>query len=601
MKLTTTLILLVLVIAAGIFLWRDRAKPSTADKKRVAKRVFKEFDPTKVFAISIIVHERTNEAASVVKTEQFDLERSLAGWTMVRPINFPADDTKIRQILDLTKKIDQNRVITDADYQNLNRVETGLASPDIVATFTTPHTSVTIKIGLEVPAQWAHYTEIEGTPQAYFVPTHYKDALMLKIDSSAQDIRRRKIFDIRPYQVGSLLLEGRATSIEIRRAESTAWRITQPLDDAADGKKIENMIKLLEAVEVAAFDVAATNFGQPWLTITVVEGTRSQRLQLGAEASMPGDTPRDAGGMPKTYWTARRLEYEQCFLVDKKDVEAFTVNADNYRARGLFDTADAGDPSHFSQEVAGQRLAFEYVGRAWTMVDNKSPLLDSYGIDSYIQNWLDTEATNFADAAVARAALASPWITIETSFKGRTTPRTVVLSVPTNDMVYAERSPGVYIACSARHIASILATNELGMLKNEILDVPADFVNEIAMHAGPLDYKLVQASNRWVCVTSNIVVDTTMNVYTVLKDALPVKTCGYIARVTDKDLAPYGLAQPGRTISLADPSGDVQKLLVGSRLNGTNYYGMVAGQPYVFLLSREQMEKLCVLDDAVKQ
>ena len=601
MKLTTTLILLVLVVAAGIYLWTDRTKPSTEEKKRVAKRVFKEFDPTKVFAISITVHERTNDAGPVIRTEQFDLERDLAGWTLVRPVNFPADDTKIRQMLDQTKKIDQDRVIAGDDYKNLNRNETGLNSPDIVAMFSTPQTSVTVKIGREVPAQWANYAEIEGMAQAYFVPTHYKDTLSLKTDSSDQDIRRRRIFDLRPYQVGSLLLEGRSASVELRRSDNMSWRITQPLDDAADGKKIEDLLKTLEGVGVSAFDVAATNFGQPWLTLTVVEGTRSQRLQLGSEASGPGDYPNGAGVTPKTCWVARRLEYQQCFLVKKKDVEAFALNAATYRARSLFDTVGAGETTRFSQEVAGQRMEFEYVGRTWTMVGNQCPLLSSSSIDTYVQDWLDCDATNFADAAVAKAALAAPWVTMTAAFKTRPAPQTVVLSAPKDGLVYAERSPGVYVACDAHRVGTHLATNELGLLEDNVLDVPPDYVREIAMRAGQYDYKLMQTSNRWVCVTSNKVVDTTMNVYAVLKDGLPVKTCGYVARVTDKDLAAYGLAKPGRIISLVDPSGTARTLQVGSPLNGTNYYGMVAGQPYVFLLSREQMEKLCELDAATGQ
>ena len=374
MRFRTTLILLILVLAAGAYVWFvDRFKPSTDEKQRVAKRVFKDFNPEKLTAIRIVVNEHTNKLGAIVRTDTFELERSLAGWTLLKPVNFPADEIKIRQILDLVKKIDQSRTTTPEEYKKINRGDMGLDSPAVVATFVMPATALTVRVGFEVPAQWANYVEIEGVPEVYYVPSHFKDALEFKTDSSDQDIRRHRIFDLRPYQVSSLLMEGAAASVEVRRNEAGFWRVTQPVMDAADGARIEDMLKQIETVSVASFDATATTFGQPWLTITAVEGTRSQRLQLGNEASGPDDFPDGKGVRPKGCWIARRLEYEQAFLIKKRDVEPYAAPADTFRLKQLVDVAGLGDVTHLSQDADGKTIEFDCKGTAWSMPGTDAP------------------------------------------------------------------------------------------------------------------------------------------------------------------------------------------------------------------------------------
>ena len=105
MKFRTTLILLVLVIACAAYLFYvDRYKPSTEELKRVEKRVFRDFEPAQVVRILLDVTQRDSETGAVTGTQNFELDRDSAGWNLLKPVNFPADETLVRQVLDLTTR-----------------------------------------------------------------------------------------------------------------------------------------------------------------------------------------------------------------------------------------------------------------------------------------------------------------------------------------------------------------------------------------------------------------------------------------------------------------------------------------------------------------
>ena len=90
MKFKTTIILIILVLAAGAYFWFiERDRLSTYEQKLVEDRILKDFKPEQIVRIVIDSAERVQETGAIVKTEHYDIQRDLTGWNLVEPANFP--------------------------------------------------------------------------------------------------------------------------------------------------------------------------------------------------------------------------------------------------------------------------------------------------------------------------------------------------------------------------------------------------------------------------------------------------------------------------------------------------------------------------------
>ncbi|MCX7848074.1 MAG: DUF4340 domain-containing protein, partial [bacterium] len=547
MKLRTTLILLFIVVGLGAYVWFvDRGRPSTEERQRVAKRLLKEFDPERVTDIHVKVAQTNAVGERVVTT--YHLQRDVTGWRVMAPMNFPANETAVRRMLDLARGIDREAVITGTNYLALDRRGAGLEDPDLVATFVFPATSFTLRVGEEVPGLWSHYVEFEGEDAAYYVPSHFKDNLMLAMDNSERDIRRRRVFSIRDYQVSTLSMESPSQTVELRRSDGVTWKLTQPVADAADDELMGKLLERLEKLEIASFVEQATNFGQPEFTLTVVEGMTSQRLQLGARVRGMYDTE---DGPPSEY-LARRIEYPQYFTVRRGDIEEFMQPADYYRSKKMILWRDDETPLELRQTVGGTTftLTYDKGKREWSLAEVASPLVDEVKLDSYVYDWLGLKVTGFVGEAEAQMALSTAWVTVSVRFEEEPQVRVIRLSQPVNGVVYGERSPGVFVTFDEGAVRALVSTSEVRFLREELIGVKADEVREVAFMREGERVELVQRSNVWSVVKGSEVRDTTRDVTTILEAVVPVKVESYVGRAVGEELGRYGLGEGAEEVTI---------------------------------------------------
>ncbi|NLF39985.1 DUF4340 domain-containing protein [bacterium] len=581
MKFRTTLILLVLVIACAAYLFYvDRYKPSTEELKRVEKRVFRDFEPAQVVRILLDVTQRDSETGAVTGTQHFELDRDSAGWNLLKPVNFPADETLVRQVLDLTKKLDQAAVLIGDEYESLNRADAGLDTPDVIATFEMPSTSITVRIGLKDSVGWNCYAEIEGRNAAYLVPSNYKELLALKTDDGYTDARRRLVFDVRPLNVSGLLVERPGATIECRRGDDTMWRLAQPVADAADDLHVQKLVDKLANLKVSSFVDEPTNFGPVRLTITLVQGPLSQRLQIG---SQQGDK-----------LLARRSEYQQYVEIPAADLAEFMLPAETYRSKLLVIRNPFEEPVHLTQEAGGETLEFDLEDGAWHFAGSSSPLLDELRIEDYVAQWGEITITNFVDAAVGRAALSSVWIALSFTYKDIDKPVVFTLSEPAGGLVYSERTPGTFVALDAAAVAALLATNELPFLTDEPVAWAAGQIKEIKAETPAASVSFVKGSNGWVRITSEGAADSEEDIDAVLSHVLPVAAARWVAKVDEGGLARYGLAPAAAAFTFVNDIDGSAAVRVGNECPDGRH-AQIAGQPYVFVLAEDKYDALAEL------
>ncbi len=599
MRFRTTLILLLMVAVVGAYLWYvDRYQPSTAERHLVEKRIFKTFDQDKVAGLRIIVAQRTNEFGAITNREEFVITRDVAGWNVSTPVSFPADDAKIRAILDQVKKLDLQRQISGTNYTQLDRAAAGLTEPDIIAEFDVLDTNLILHLGFDVPSQWAVYVEVPGRAEAYFAPHEFKEALRLTTDSGVNDVRRRAVFNLRAYQVGGLQLERPDGTLELQRGNDTTWRVIQPTADAADHKQIETLLGNLEKLSVATFCDPPATFGTPRLTLTVVQGTTSQRLQIGDEVSGPDDYEDEQGLRPKSLYLARRGEYPQFFTVKKSAIAPLLRPFDTLRDQRLFVTYDYHDPLRLIQTVGDDTLECARE-TDWQITGVDSPLIDAAKVADYVYAWLDLPVTNFAAGATARAALSNVWLRLVVTCKDIEQPLSLALSAPRGPWCYAERSPGVYVAVAHATVAAQLATNELPFLTGELLDLPVARITALDATLPDWSGKLIKNSNQWVLIRADAVTSLQDDLEVTLKTVLPVPVLRWVAKVPLAALAQYGLATPAQRYRVETERGDQAELCIGAA-TPDGFFAMITGQPYVGVVDAEVVQKLADLVQAVR-
>ena len=596
MKFKTTFFLLVLVVAAALYIkFVDSKKLSTEELKRIEKRVFKKFHPEKITKIALKITDRQDETGKVVGVSEYEVESSTPGWSIKKPVSFPADSSKIRRILDLVKKIDMSRLIVGDDYKNLDRKGAGLDDPNVIATFYTPATSMVFKIGLTDPIGWDNYVEIEGRKAAFLVPVHFKDSLLLKLDNSQDDVRRDNIFDARKYLINSIIMEHQDFTVELRRQDDLSWRLVRPLNDAANSDKIENMLDEIEKMSVSRFVDSPTNFGKRKLMLTVIQGALSQSLLVG------NDVENDEQGKKESF--ARRAAYQQYFTVNNDSLKLFLQKPDRYRSRLLIIKNMFQDTAHLTVKVDGETIEYDRnKNKKWTLPGCDSPLLDEMKIDDYVYDWEALNITNFADAAAAKKALSNLWIQLVLKFDELDEPMNISLSKPYNGLVYAERSPGIYVAFDAGEIEKLNIKNELPFLSDSLIDVPAKRVRKIAILDKNLEYELVLSSNKWTAIVSNSVREVKADVLAEIDKALPVEVKKYIANtLKDKGITmkSCGLNPPLQKFTFTN--GKPWALLIGKEDKYGNRYGMLAGEPYIFIIKKDSYDKLKSLIQIVEK
>ncbi len=538
-------------------------------------------------AITVDELIRENGTGAVLRTDHYAVEKDLSGWKLVEPVDFPVDNARIRQIFDNMKKVEQSRLIVGAEYKELDRKAAGLVEPDITAVFGMPGTSITLRIGAETPVGWENYMEVAGRDAAYCVPRQFKETLTLKADGSDKDFRRRQVFDAQAYEISGLFLESPQATIEIQRADDLVWQMIEPVRDAADNSKVKEMLEKAVALQVRSFTEAPADFGRPRLTITLVRGTVSQRLQVGDVVVRTNEYDE-----VERFCYARRSEYQQYITLKPEELTLFEGAPAEYRAKELVIRNEFQDPEHLTQEVEGLRTDFSMAQNAWFIPELSTPLEDEILVEDYVYRWLDYTIADFAEAERARTALEKPWITLTVKYKQLDQPQTLVLSAPSEGKVYVERTPGIFVTLDEQDVRDLLITNEISFLNKNVIDVPYDTVTGLALRKGASGYTCMKGTNQWIGMTGNTVRDMALNLTDELEGLLPIEAKGYIATVTEEQYGAYGLDAPRYTFQFTAGDKQTSELELGAEVPGGGVYALLSGQPYLFVLSQDTANSL---------
>lgn len=276
MSWRNTLILLVVVVAAGAVLYLDTTRWSVnrSEEKAEASRLFPGLTAKEVDAFEL----RTRDGQDV------RVERHEGSWQIVKPISFPADAMTADGIASNAAEMTSKAV-----YEKHEKLsEYGLDEPPTLR-FWAGKKAYALRIGDKSPVGGDTYVTDDGAKKVFAVES-YRVTPMQK---SLKDLRdpRVLVFDRAAVKTIDASWPGAGVTLE-RKGEG--WRLVKPISAKADADTIESLLSNLTFLRADGFvdkpsgDEASLGLAEPAYQVTLGFGKEAKPVTLSISSKADG-------------------------------------------------------------------------------------------------------------------------------------------------------------------------------------------------------------------------------------------------------------------------------------------------------------------------
>ncbi len=306
-------------VAAGLIFAVLLAVVVVESRQRVAEEgeVFRQsfmglklygIDPEKVTRVQI---QRAGE-------DEVVLEKRGEDWFVVKPFEGLADNDEVKRVVEAVALL---KPAASREGVNLADEQFGLAKADLVATITYDgDKTATLKVGAETPAGTQRFAEVSGDQKLYVVRANVRTTLW----KDPASLRQKNVVAIETDDVKQLTLNhGDVHVVAVRSEgdEKTLWRLTEPMETAADEWNVKQLINKIGEMRAEGFlsaeeaEKGDLGFDKPQATVTL-------QLTAGEPAMVTfGNTEKREVGDPPS-------EKEIVFVRASTRPEVMMVSAD---------------------------------------------------------------------------------------------------------------------------------------------------------------------------------------------------------------------------------------------------------------------------------
>ncbi|MFN8390362.1 MAG: DUF4340 domain-containing protein [Bdellovibrionota bacterium] len=249
MNLTKALLMAIVLVAAGVFLWRsENLSPPSLGPGQSPIKMLEGVSGKDVTDLSVAYD---GGAYGVRKT-------SVGGhdvWMMDQPAEAQADAQKAGgMILSLSRLIAQNTI--EADEVGGKLAIFGLEPPQLILTAKGPFGSREFHFGKKVELSGRRYLQRAGDDRVYLV----EDGIFTLLHVPADDVRDRTPIDFDPAQVQELSLTRAATDKLILTRDAAGWTLKAPSSQfPADSELVSQKLAWLKNLKAEKFVDEPTN------------------------------------------------------------------------------------------------------------------------------------------------------------------------------------------------------------------------------------------------------------------------------------------------------------------------------------------------------
>lgn len=261
MRPRTLLVLFLLVVGLGAFVWfYERKLPSSEERAKEAKKVL-ALDTDDVLAVVLEGKdlkvrlerdkppeakagekgkgEKTGEAAPPEAASQ----PAGSTWRITQPLAAPADRWAVDRLLKEVADLEKKRTIEGVD-----RAAVGLATPRGRIVLVTKAGEKAIEIGAVVPTSKDSVVAVAGAKDAYVV----SDDLFAEVSKKPSEWRDKEIFHGSREAVDRMTLTGASGKVLLAKRGKDFW-LESPLSDQADRTEVDRLLGDVTGLRAASF------------------------------------------------------------------------------------------------------------------------------------------------------------------------------------------------------------------------------------------------------------------------------------------------------------------------------------------------------------
>ncbi len=250
-------------------------------------------------------------------------------WRMVKPVDYPADPEAVTNLIKAIADLELERRLPAGDTEDLG--EYGLAPRGetvTVALGTRSGRSLpAIEVGRTTPVGFSAFVRLADSREVALVPLLFHTG----VRKEAFDLRDKRVLpEARPELVRAVRVAHADNTMRLVR-ERDHWQLAEPIEDSADARSVEALLRTIESVaaiqflDEAAADEAVMGFQTPRLVLDVeLEGGRSTGLVVGN--ANPDNPPG---------YFVRRTDDGQVFKVGEESAVRLAESPAAYRDRHL--------------------------------------------------------------------------------------------------------------------------------------------------------------------------------------------------------------------------------------------------------------------------
>jgi hypothetical protein len=585
MKWKTTIILLAVAVALGVYIkFFESKQPGTQEAKRQAQNVL-NFDRAKIDGIVIQNGD-----------DKIDMRRHDNKWRLESPIKDQADSSYVENLLLDLESWQKDAIIPakqiEAEKNKLN--EFGLNKPKLRLKLIGQGAPPEILFGKDAALEGKMYVRFENSKETFLAAQAIKKDIAKKPD----DFRDRKLTDLITAQVSRVTVKTPAGEMELQKT-GDHWEITKPLRARGDDPKIGDLIAQVTTARIQQFvaddhgDLHPYGLAEPRGSITLYgqDDKQGQMLQIGA---VPAKQPDQV----YVRFSSRAFVY----TLPKKAEEILNAKPNDLRDRHLI-RIDTNILDRVTIDAAGKsKTVLARKNQSWTIASrNNAPAngTEVHRLIDMLQNELVTKFAEDLASDLPKYGLDKPQLQLTfSSFASQNTAETKAGERPfatiafgkiDGDIVYARVSEDPFIVAVRRALLDQIFTDPVQWQELAVFKYKPEEVHRFSVATDKELAFVRDANKQWTWAKGSGEINQ-INVQSLLNTLSILHAVRWVGSVAP----PHAFEKPQVTITFTTSPDDKasHKLIVGGAAGDGMWYGRAEEREGTFVISTPDLNAL---------
>jgi hypothetical protein len=585
-------IILACIIGFYYYLEVYRA-PKVEKEKEEAQKVF-HFEQEGAKKLTIVNEEGT-----------FTCQLKGKEWRIVKPIKAECDKDTIDGLIRSLHNLDFSRVVEE---EPTNLQQYGLADPLVKITFSAKGKENTVVVGDENPTGSGAYAQCAGEKKVLLIDSYMRSSLNKKLF----DLRDKAVITFELDEVKQFSLQKENLIVEGQLKGEDEWVLNQPIEDKADGDKVEEVLNKFRNAKVKEFVDEKPESLKPY----GLENPQAKLIVwLGKERALKSLLfgKKVEEGENKGYY-AKLQEAGNVFLVEEALVDDIPSDLFDWRDKKLL-TFKRDDVKRIALSSGSESVVVKKMKEdTWNMTKPIKTEADRWEISSLLSDIDYVKSMDFIDPPLkddSYYGFDKPLLMLSLWLKDAEAPISIIVGEEIEEKEEEENK--IYVRSTQKKSIALVKGEDIDKLKKtsfdlrnkEILGYQHDNLHEITLKFPEEEVVIGKSRDKWRVQKPRKLKKKEKEAEDLIwtLDSVQMKK---IAAESAEDLKPYGLDKPRVEVEVKMKEEEAAKvLLIGKKVkDAEEVYVKLKSQPRVYHIDLsvwKDIEKLIKKEEKEKE